>query len=139
MSGSSMSSPPRATKVTSSRRPQSAAREKITGSSSCSAARPAREDQRVVRPRVAPSGPDAPEVRRGLSRRANPLRRSEEQPAPSCHLFDAETTPARTPCKGANRGRGRQARRRRRVHRRRRIPTPPCDVSGLCISGAAEP
>jgi hypothetical protein len=39
MSGSSTSSPPRATEVTSSRRPQIAAREKNTGSSSRSPAR----------------------------------------------------------------------------------------------------
>jgi hypothetical protein len=57
MSGSSTSSPFRATEVTSSRRPQIAVREKNAASSSRSAARPAREDQRVARPCVAPGGP----------------------------------------------------------------------------------
>jgi hypothetical protein len=54
MSGSSSSLPPRATKVSSSRQPRMAAHDKNVGSSSRPAARPAREDQRVVRPCVRP-------------------------------------------------------------------------------------
>jgi hypothetical protein len=44
MSGSSSSSPSRATEVSSSQRPQTAARDKNVGSSSRQAARPAQED-----------------------------------------------------------------------------------------------
>jgi hypothetical protein len=56
MLGSSTSSPPCATKVTSSRRPQIAAREKNTGLGSRSAARPAREDRQVAPPLWHPAG-----------------------------------------------------------------------------------
>jgi hypothetical protein len=63
MSGSSSSSPPRGAEVSSSRQPQAAARDKTVGSSSRQAARPAREDQRTVRPRVAPSRTGAPPSR----------------------------------------------------------------------------
>jgi hypothetical protein len=47
----------------------------------------------VVRPRVAPGGPHAPEERRDSPRRADPLRRSEERPTPSRHLFDGPDRP----------------------------------------------
>jgi hypothetical protein len=111
MSGSFTSSPPCATKVTSSRRSQIAVREKNTGSSSRSAAHPAPEDQQVVCPRVAPGGPGAPEGQRDLPRRVDPLRRLEERPTPSRHLFDGFDRPTWTPCRGAGRGRGRRTRR----------------------------
>jgi hypothetical protein len=52
MSGSSSSSPPRATKVPSSRRPQMAACDKNVGLSSRPVAHPAQEDQRTVLPRM---------------------------------------------------------------------------------------
>jgi hypothetical protein len=93
MSGSSMSSPPHATEVTSSRRPQTAASEKNAGSSSRLAARPALEDQQAARPRMAPGGPSAPEARRDPLRRADPPRRSEERTTPSRHLFDGSDRP----------------------------------------------
>jgi hypothetical protein len=60
MSGSFSSSPPRATEVSSSRQPQTAAREKNVGSSSRSAAHPAREDQWEVRSRVGRRGVESP-------------------------------------------------------------------------------
>jgi hypothetical protein len=47
----------------------------------------------VARPRVAPGRPSALEARRDPPRRADPLRRSEELPTPSCHLFDASDRP----------------------------------------------
>jgi hypothetical protein len=93
MSGSSTSSPPRTTEVTSSRRPQSTVREKNTSSSSRSAARPARGDQRVVRPRVVPIGPGAPEARRDPPRQADPPRQSKERLSPSRNLFDGSDRP----------------------------------------------
>jgi hypothetical protein len=55
MSGSSLSLPPRDVEVSSSCQPQAIMRDKTVGSSSLQAARPAREDQRTVRPRVAPN------------------------------------------------------------------------------------
>jgi hypothetical protein len=64
MSGSSTPPPPRATEVTSSRRPEPAAHEKNMGSSSLSAARPVREDQPATRSHMAPGGSGASEVRR---------------------------------------------------------------------------
>jgi hypothetical protein len=73
MSGSSSSSPPRATEVLLLRRPQIVVREKNVGASSQIAARPAREDQRVVRPHVAPSGTSAPEAQRASPRQADPF------------------------------------------------------------------
>jgi hypothetical protein len=67
-SGSSSSSPPRAIEVSSSRWPQTAARDKNVGSSSRQAARPAREDQRTDRPRVAPSRKGTSESQRAAPR-----------------------------------------------------------------------
>jgi hypothetical protein len=62
MSASSSLSPPRATKVSSSRRPQTAARDKNAGLNSRQAACPAREDHRTVLPHMAPSGMGASEA-----------------------------------------------------------------------------
>jgi hypothetical protein len=72
MSGSSSSSPPRGTEVSSSRQPHAAVGDKTVGSSSRQAARPAREDQQMVRPRVAPSRTNASESQRSAPRQANP-------------------------------------------------------------------
>jgi hypothetical protein len=91
--GSSSSSPPCATEVSSSRWPQTAARDKNAGSSSRLAARPAREDQWIVRSRVAPSGMGTPEVQRAPPCQVGPPRRSEEQPAPDRQLFDGSDLP----------------------------------------------
>jgi hypothetical protein len=94
MSGSSTSSTPRAAEVTSSRRPQIATREKNVGSSSQSAACPAREDQQVVRPHVEPGGPSAPEaLLRDPPHQSDPPRWSEERATPSHHLFDGFDRP----------------------------------------------
>jgi hypothetical protein len=93
MSGSFSLSPPHATEVSSSRRPQMAARNKNVGPSSRPAARPAREDQRVVRPHVAPSGTGAYELQRAPPRQADPSRWLEEQPAPVRQLFDGSDRP----------------------------------------------
>jgi uncharacterized low-complexity protein len=70
MSGSSSLSPPHGTEMSSLRLPQATARGKNVGSSSRQAARPAREDQRTVRPRMAPSGTDTPESQRTTPRQA---------------------------------------------------------------------
>jgi hypothetical protein len=72
MSGSSLSSPPRATEVSSSRWPQTAGHDKNVGSNSRQAVRPAREDQRTVRPRVAPSRMGASESQRAAPRQVDP-------------------------------------------------------------------
>jgi hypothetical protein len=82
MSGSSSSSPPRATEVSSLRRPQVAACEKHAGSSLRPAACPAREDSRAVRPRVVPSGMGTTEVQRAPPR-----------PADRPRLFDGSIRP----------------------------------------------
>jgi hypothetical protein len=81
MSGLSSSSLPRGVEVSSSRQPQATVRDMTVGSSSHQAACPAREDQRTVRPRVAPSGTGASEPQRSVPRQADPPRRSEEWPA----------------------------------------------------------
>jgi hypothetical protein len=93
MSGSSSSSPPHATEVSSSRRPQTAAHDKNVGSSSRQAAHPAREDQQMVRPRVAPSRTGASKSQRAAPRQAEPPRRSEERPAPIHQLYDGSDRP----------------------------------------------
>jgi hypothetical protein len=93
MPGSSSSSPPCATEVSSSQWPQTATRDKNVGFSSRQAARPAREDQRTVRPRVAPSRTGASESQRAAPRQTNPPRRSEECPAPVHQLFDGSDHP----------------------------------------------
>jgi hypothetical protein len=93
MSGSSSSSPPHATEVSSSRRPQTAVRDKKLGSSSRQASCLAREDQRTVRPRVAPSKTGAFESQRAVPRQADPPRRSEVRPAPVRQLFDGFDRP----------------------------------------------
>jgi hypothetical protein len=46
-----------------------------------------------VRPRVVPSGTGAPESQRDSPHQADPLRRSEEGPAPACQLFDGSDCP----------------------------------------------
>jgi hypothetical protein len=93
MPGSSSSSPPRGAKVSSSRQPQAAARDKSVGSSSRRAACPAREDQRTVRPRVVPSGTGASESLRSAPRQVGPLRRSEEWSTSARQLYDGSDRP----------------------------------------------
>jgi hypothetical protein len=93
MSGSSSSSPPRATEVSSSWQPQTAVCDKNVGSSSRQAARPAHEDQRMVCPRVAPSQTGASESQRAAPRQADPPRWSEERPAPVRQLYDGSDCP----------------------------------------------
>jgi hypothetical protein len=93
MSGSSSSSPLRDTEVSSSRRPPVTGCDKTTGSSSRQAARPAREDQRVVRPRAVPSGAGAPEPQRSMPRQVDPPRRSEERPTSARQLYDGSDRP----------------------------------------------
>jgi hypothetical protein len=93
MSGSSSSSPPHGTEVSSSRRPHAAVRDENVGSSSRQAARPACEDQWTVRPRVAPSGTGASESQRTAPRHADPPRRSEERSARARHLYDGSDRP----------------------------------------------
>jgi hypothetical protein len=78
MSGSYSSSPPRGAKVSSSRQPQEAEHDKMVGSSSRSAAPPARVGLRSTRSRTAPSGTGTPEPHRSTPRQIDPLRRSEE-------------------------------------------------------------
>jgi hypothetical protein len=138
MSGSSSSSPPCGVEVSSLRQPQAAVRDKTMDSSSRQAARPAREDQWTVRPRVAPSGTGASESQRSAPRQANPPRRSEERPASACQLYDGSDRPV-TPYKGADSGGSRQTRSRRLAHRRRRSKALPHGACSPCLSGAAEP
>jgi hypothetical protein len=93
MSGSSSSSPPRGTEVSSSHRPAVTGRDKTTGSSSCQVARPAREGQRAVRSRTVPSGAGASEPQRSAPRQVDPPRRSEEQPTTARLLYDGSDRP----------------------------------------------
>jgi hypothetical protein len=72
MSGSSSSSPPRAAELSSSWRPETATRDKKVGSSSRPAARPAREDQRMVHPHVAPNRTGASKLQRAVPHQADP-------------------------------------------------------------------
>jgi hypothetical protein len=95
MSGSSSSLPPCATEVSSSWRPQMAARDMKVGSTSRQPACLVREDQRMVLPRVAPSGTGASETQRAPPRQADPPppRRSEERAAPVRQLYDGSDRP----------------------------------------------
>jgi hypothetical protein len=93
MSGSSSSSPPRGTELSSSRRPATTGRDKTTGSSSRQVARPAREDQRVVRSRTVPTRAGVLEPQRSAPRQADPPRRSEERPASARQLYDGSDRP----------------------------------------------
>jgi hypothetical protein len=88
MPGSSSSSPPRGTEVSSSRQPQAAGRDKTVGSSSRQAARPAREDQGTVRPRVVPSGTGTFEMQRSTPHQADPPKWSEERPVSARQLYN---------------------------------------------------
>jgi hypothetical protein len=63
-------------------------RDETVGSSLRQAARFTREDQRTVRPRVAPSGTGASKSQRSTPRQADPPRRSEERPVSACQLYD---------------------------------------------------
>jgi hypothetical protein len=93
MSGSSSSSPPRGTEVSSSCQPPAAGRDKTVGLSSRQAARPTREDQRTVRSRAVPSGTDASKPQRSVPRQVDPPRRSEELPVPTRQLYDGSDRP----------------------------------------------
>jgi hypothetical protein len=93
MSGLSSSSPPHGAEVSSSRQPQVAMRDKTVGSSSRQAARPAREDRRTVRPRVAPRGTGASESQRSTPCQVDPPRRLEERPACARQLYDGSNRP----------------------------------------------
>jgi hypothetical protein len=75
------------------RRPQTTARDKKVHSSSRQAARPAREDQGTVRPRVAPNKTGASKLQRATPHQADPPRRSEERPAPVHQLFNGSDRP----------------------------------------------
>jgi hypothetical protein len=139
MSGSSSSSPPRGTEVSSSRQPQVVVGDKTVGSSSHQAARPAREDQRTVRPRVAPSGTGASESQRSAPRQADPRegRRSDRRPPAS--LTMAPTAPTLTTCRGADRVGSRHTRHRRRARRKRRSQALPRGACSHYLSGVVEP
>jgi hypothetical protein len=93
MSGSSSSSPPRTTEMSSSRRPRTATRDKNAGSSPRQAARPAREDQRTVRTRVEPGRTGASGSQRATPRQVGPPRRSEERSNPVRQLYDGSDRP----------------------------------------------
>jgi hypothetical protein len=85
--------PPCGAEVSSSRRPQAAARDKNVGSSSRQAAHPTSEDQRTVLPRMAPSRTGTSESQRTTPLHADPPRRSEERPAPARQLYDGSDRP----------------------------------------------
>jgi hypothetical protein len=68
-------------------------RDKPMGSSSCRAARPAREDQRTVRPRVPPSETGTSESQRSAPRQSDPPRRLKERPAFTRQLYDGSDRP----------------------------------------------
>jgi hypothetical protein len=93
MSGSSSSSLPRGTEVSSSRQLAAAGRDKTVGSSSRQAAHTAREDQRMVRSHVVRSGTGASEPQRSASREVDPPRRTEEWPASALQLYDGSDRP----------------------------------------------
>jgi hypothetical protein len=80
--------PPRGAKVSSSRWPREAGRDKTVGSSSRQAAPPARVDQWSVRSREVHSETGTPESQRSAPREADPPRRSEERPASARQLYD---------------------------------------------------
>jgi hypothetical protein len=93
MLGSSLSSPPRGTEVSSSRRSQKAGRDKTLGPSSRQGAPPARVDQRPVRSRAMPSRTGTSEPQRLAPRQADPPRRSEERSTSARPLYDGSDRP----------------------------------------------
>jgi hypothetical protein len=107
--------PHRTTQVSSSWRPQTAARDKNVGSSSRQAARPAREDQQTIHRRMAPSRTGASEAQRAASRQADPRGGWRSDRLPSANFLMALTDPTRIPCKGVGRGRSRRPQRQRRA------------------------
>jgi hypothetical protein len=88
MSGSSSSSSPRGTEVSSSWRSQATRRDKTIGSSSRQVAHPAQEDQRMVCTRAVPSGTGASTPQRSAPRQVKPLKRSEERPTSARQPYD---------------------------------------------------
>jgi hypothetical protein len=139
MSGSSSSSPPHATEVSSSRRPQTVVRDKKLGSSSRQASCLAREDQRTVRPRVAPSKTGAFESQRAVPRQADPPRRSEVRPAPVRQLFDGFDRPDSDSLQ-RHRSWGKSPNSASTLSAPKRwILAPPRGSCGRCLSGVGEP
>jgi hypothetical protein len=108
MSGSSLSSPPRATEVSSSRRPQMAACDKNVGSSSRQAARPAREDQRTIRTRAEPSRTGAPGRKVPRPAKLSPRGSQRSGHLPFTNSTMVWTVPTATPCRGTGHGRSRR-------------------------------
>jgi hypothetical protein len=139
MSGLSSSSPPRTTEVSSSRRPKMAARDNNVDSSLRKAARPAREDQRMVRLRVEPSRTGASRPQSAAPCQADPRGSRRSVQLPSANSTMVSTAPTPTPCRGPDRGRSRRTLRQRRVRRRWWIPVPPRGACSRYLSGAAEP
>jgi hypothetical protein len=93
MLGSSSSSPPHNTEVSSSHRPAATGRDKTTGSISCQVACPAREGHRAGRSHTIPSGAGASELQRTAPRQVDPPRRSEERPTTARRLYDGSNRP----------------------------------------------
>jgi hypothetical protein len=93
MSWSSTPLPPCMVELISSRRIESATREKNVDSSSRSAARPVREDQQATSSRTMPGGPSASEARRDPPHQVDLPIRSEEQVTPSRLLYDGSHHP----------------------------------------------
>jgi hypothetical protein len=139
MSVSSLSSPPRATEVSSSRRPQMAACDKNVGSSSRQAARPAREDQRTIRTRAEPSRTGAPGRKVPRPAKLSPRGSRRSGHLPFANSTMVRTVPTPTPCRGVGHGRSRRTMCRHRARRRQWIPVPPCSACSRYLSRAAEP
>jgi hypothetical protein len=139
MLGSSSSSPPRSTEVSSSRQPQAAVRDKTMGSSSqqlaCPPERTSGRSALVSRPAGR-----APLSRRDPHRTEPTLqddRRSGRHPPASFTM--APTAPPLTPCRGTDHRGSHRTRCRRRAHHRQWSQALPHGICSHCLFGVAGP
>jgi hypothetical protein len=109
------------------RRCASRRQHKTVGSSTRQAARPAREDQRMVRSRAVPSETGASEPQRSAPVKSIPREGRRSGRCPPARSMTALTAQTLTPCRGAGRGGGRRTRRRRRARHRCRSQALPRD------------
>jgi hypothetical protein len=139
MSGSSSSSLTHNVEVSSSHRPQAARRDKTVGSTSRPTAPSVREDQRMARSRVTPSG-TALLSRGGLRLVKSTLREGRRKGCrPPANSMTDWSAPTPTPCRGAGHGGGRRTQRRRQACRWQQTLALPRGVCSRYLSGAAEP
>jgi hypothetical protein len=139
MSGSSSSSPPRGTEVSSSRQPAVTRRDKTVSSSSRQAARPAQRTRGRSALARCPAGRAPPRCKDPRPAKPTPRdgRRSGRRPLAS--FTTAPTVPTLTPCRDVDRGGGRRTQCRHRARRWRWSLVLPRITYSHYLSGPAGP